>query len=488
MLKTISVLMALTLSLLSVFPQTPASAFSDHCLNNTPCSAKFEQNALMLRCAFMFGKIRNAVTSRVFKDTQRLQHPVDSEGYFLLERSSVITQHDPFPRLLTGSTHMLMGLILQFIWRGRHALRTLAQGGPIAQPPWSWAIQRHPQAQKAINDDFMVDRSYPEMLARPENEKSFEDIAEWIAGVSERADWPDWPSRGLVYKPNGSGLGVGIVFITRDEQNRLILTMADNKSKPGLFQPTQNVKALFSDFALGHYEERPDEDITVFTLNAQGITLAHQLIGVWMAVSRSEATDEILYDSGTIEPIVDYIHPQGRSYETRYSIEMDWEGGRYRFLQNEEGPDRQWFGRLGSSSHFSNFGNRIGDRTLYFYPSLYEPLYQLPEWAMLSAKKKEFEAYAEDLVHAEVAYLDGRFRAAGLSLKHPGKLVIDVLWTSVLSPGGFPTPIIAEMSLVHLWDMFYFFGEEQVIGPKGPTLQTPIKDVPSADHLRQRAA
>ncbi|MBK9038262.1 MAG: hypothetical protein IPL83_03705 [Bdellovibrionales bacterium] len=277
----------------------------------------------------------------------------------------------------------------------------------------------------AFSYDPAQDLSSLPDVGRPESRYSLvKFIEEMENGV---IDYP------VVYKPNHSGLGNGVIFFEPSAVDQLNITVS---KLVDIEDESEWIRFLKKE----GFESIGGQD--VYSLRVLRRLSRPTLEKLLHKVATSHP---IKYDRGMFERMVDPIKFSGKAYETRHMVSGDLVSGRVELVKSDpRDPRVRWFARIGSSRFLSNFGERAEAFELN-EPEMYDPLFR--RFNFSPDDQRKFKIYVEDIVTREMKYLLERYRHGGFSLDVEVNGAFDFMWLPPAEEGGFPVPILIEADM-----------------------------------------
>ncbi len=349
---------------------------------------------------------------------------------------------DPFPLLEDGAivNWEMIGNVLR---NDKYAVRNLLKGGPIRQPPF-FIIFQPDETVNLEGGGAPVYIGPPAKLINPADVRKFDEVVDEI--LAGRLPLP------LRYKPNRESIGAGAFRLTSSSPDEITITMAyDIGSEDHL---VRNYLDELGVPGVKNNADGPGSHIARLTLNRNTQDVKKILHSLWLLVSINK--EYKTYDPGTMETDMPFITIGGRAYETRHFTEGDLITGES-IIEHE-----QSFCRIGASGEFSNVTNRGPNTRELKGPGLFLPLYRYTPY-IPADKIQEFEVYVDKALHDEFKYKADRLKAGGLFIDETAEGidekvagVVDLAWLVPESKGGFPIPIVTEITFrLITWDPDY---------------------------------
>jgi hypothetical protein len=277
----------------------------------------------------------------------------------------------------------------------------------------------------AFNYDPAQDLSSPPEVGRPESRYILLRFIEDMTGG--RIDYP------VVYKPNFSGLGLGIIFFEPLAGDQLRITLSSFSSD----LDDAEWRFFLKKEGFSSVDKQDIYSMTVLRRKSRPI--------VERLLYKVATSHPVKYDRGMFERMVDPIKFSGKAYETRHMVSGDLLSGRVELAKSDPN-DRyvRWFARLGSSGFFSNFSERAEAFELN-EPEMYDPLFR--RFNISSDDQRKFKIYVEDIITREMKYLMARYREGGISIDVDISGAFDLMWLPPSQDGEFPVPIMIEADM-----------------------------------------
>lgn len=373
----------------------------------------------------------------------------------------------------------------------KYVMRVLLDGGPIAIPrpyfaidsdpnEFDFAVQKRNEMIQRMKNDMMREylRSYGsdriqeglnyvnaysynpvQDLSSLLNVGRLESRYSLVKFIDEMANGViDYP---VVYKPNHSGLGSGVIFFEPSAVGQLNITVSK-------LVDTEDESDWIRFLKKEGFESVGGQD--VYSLR---VLRRHSRPTLEKLLHKVATSHPVKYDRGMFERMVDPIKFSGKAYETRHMVLGDLSSGRVELAKSD--PNHRyvrWFARLGSSGYFSNFSERAEAFELN-EPEMYVPLFR--QFNISPDDRQRFILYVEDIITAEMKYLMARYREGGISLDLEISGAFDLMWMPPSQVGEFPVPIMIEA------DMGISFPKSRF--PNGPpkTIEIKIPYLKSSD-------
>ncbi len=312
---------------------------------------------------------------------------------------------------------------------GKYSMRTLMQGGPIAQPKYFYQIiprENWVEPGKKLKESpysGMGARSGIESIKRAlSNEESSMTPEDLIAQiVSGKIEVP------LVYKPQNESWGSGIFFLFRDEMGHYRLSTQNDPKSP-LKQSLDNQTLspnVMSDNTMVEYEIPPERIEQVLS----------------QVFKSKEGQEDGKWQLGIVEAYQPSWQYKGRAFETRVDVEGNIETGQiesYQPIAASIGNSPLMAGR----PLFHREG--VPKAPEFRKDSTFDPLI---EAFVAPGLEEEFRAYVRSKIGEAFAYLAKRIRDQNILFNVPQAafLQFDFLWLPPTKPGEFPTPFMPEL-------------------------------------------
>ena len=311
--------------------------------------------------------------------------------------------------------------------RSKFEMRALGQGGPIRQPRFgairAEATDTHRLASQT--EDFS-----PRLHWTGTSGVAVLGIDAFAQSLATGQGLP------VVYKPNASAFGAGIVFIERSG-DQLVLQTKREATATGSSAALQ--KAL--DAHDVSYTARRESPMIAFAIT-DSTNVSRAFKEAWRSWSH---VNPVRYDTGMFESMVNHVGaPDGRAFEVRRQLVGDMRSGAVQLVKSHDDLERLLDGGG------SNYGARLGDgrfvvggrSELLPFEQMYQPLYEI--FGMGSERQAQFEAHIDNLVERQFAHYAKRLRESGLVFEGQTQAQMDLFWLRPEQAGGFPVPVIAE--------------------------------------------
>lgn len=345
----------------------------------------------------------------------------------------------------------------------KYVMRVLLDGGPVATPrpyfaidsdpnEFDFAVQKRNEMIQRMKNDMMREylRSYgsdriqeglnyvnaysyapAQDLSSLLNVGRLESRYSLVKFIDEMANGViDYP---VVYKPNHSGLGSGVIFFEPSAVGQLNITVSK-------LVDTEDESDWIRFLKKEGFESVGGQD--VYSLR---VLRRHSRPTLEKLLHKVATSHPVKYDRGMFERMVDPIKVSGKAYETRHMVSGELVSGKVELAKSDPN-DRyvRWFARIGSSRFLSNFGERAEAFELN-EPEMYDPLFR--RFNISPGDRQKFALYVEDLIKEEMKYLLERYRDGGLSLDIEVNGAFDLMWLPPAGEGGFPIPILIEADM-----------------------------------------
>lgn len=324
--------------------------------------------------------------------------------------------------------------------REKVAMRTLLEGGPIAQPEyWAFPFQ---DIAILLAADFMgihIDNiprplhkiGFDPSFTNPDRVLEFRDFQEAV--LTGRFQLP------VIYKPNVAALGIRNFYLSAPSADAVTISMYTGVGDVSDYNPY--IVPLKVRMPQCYMKVFGDEHVTHFTVPLENS--GYVLFQLWGALgthfpgSLYYATEGTEFDSGMIEAVLPVMLAEGRACETRYTVTGNLATGEGEIWREE------CYTRVGSSPFHSNVTlRRRGTTEILDGEEMYAPLVAVGN-GRFSARQM---ADADDaLVQRAFAYLSARLLAAGVSLDVPMRVEFDLMRLRQEDGAtGLPQPVLIE--------------------------------------------
>jgi len=289
--------------------------------------------------------------------------------------------------------------------------RFVLDGGPMHQPHPFFILRRDPQAQATLREPtYDSDSSYDRRIIPATAEQEFQQIARnFLDG--------HLPPK-LMFKPNQSADGRGIMQLVRTGPSMVTLRMAWRLGHPDPFPPTTAVINRIEEKNYGKVQFRRANGLVEIQIRGSTQELQAALVDLWRTATIRQ--DVNTYDAGIVEAWQDYLdYEDEKAFEIRLAYFGDLGDGSIKeFLRDSPQGTRYTGsrGKIGSSAVMSNVTHRPEARSLTYD----EALKTLAKVCGIPTDRiPALDRYLQDLVAKESRYRADRLRAAGFQLSVP---------------------------------------------------------------------
>jgi len=329
------------------------------------------------------------------------------------DRARAVELEAALPPLVPAGARMAPD-VEEILWRlnTKYDFKVLAEGGPIRSAAF-FALAPDAEAFARLTASGRAPRAYSPILAT--STERFESVVRDIAEGRRPA---------MVFKPDSLSIGKGVFFLERRAEGGLWVTFAadsaNNQEPAEEFLRLRGVQVdVSNDTFRAAVEERHGIEET--------------LAGLRERLSVESYRNSALYYPGMMEVVVPAIKVLGNAYETRHTVKGNLSGGDPRVQSDPE----RVYGRVGSSSYFSNYTGR--DRAYVLEPSvMFDPLNITP------TRRPAFVDHVDELLEREFLHFRNRLAGMGITGDMEVEMQFDLMWLEPETDRGFPIPVLIE--------------------------------------------
>jgi|GEM_PF-2868956 len=405
------------------------------CLSSNASSIAFVTNDPMLLTRAL--RALEARDISLYPRTPRGLTPGGAKGFFGNRRGS----------LSVGNGDDVDMSELEFL----HALsskagtRFVLEGGPMHKPHPYFILRRDPQAKATLsNPDYESDLSYDPRLIPESEVHDFQTVTQqFMAGqLSSR----------LIFKPNQSADGRGVMQWVRVNDSMVIVRMCWSLDHPDFFPPTTAAIHRVEEKNYGRIQYLYSSNLIEIHIRDNAQHIQDVLVDLWRTVSVSH--DANTYDSGILEVWQDYLDTQdGKAFEMRLAYFGNLgDGSISEFLRGIPVgiPYSGSLGKMGSSGIVSSVTHRGPQAQRLAYDEALETLASLCH--ISSSRIPALDAYLQEQVARESRYRADRLRKSGFELSIPIYGEFDVRFFAPLPGEEFPRVSLIESLVRRMGD------------------------------------
>ncbi len=254
----------------------------------------------------------------------------------------------------------------------------------------------------------------------------------------------------VVFKPNSSAFGRGIVFIEQKGRDVSFKMIRPNPKLLISYKETEEIIQTMRDRNIKGLVVNDDQGHIEIIVESSEETVYSTFEYLWRKMSAITSPDP-RYDAGLIEEAVDFVRFKGNVFETRHRFDAQFGSENIRlarFAEEDDMPNRMpgSYAKLGSSPIFPTRIENLGLTTRLPYDRMFDPIFEM--FDIPQSRHRAFYDFVEGLITQQALHYGRRLRESGIVLEDMHRGEIDLVWLSPEDERGFPKPVLVESNII----------------------------------------